>query len=444
MTRVRLGKRARRLSPMAVMLGFSATAGLAAAPTQADICVGDKVDRERLALFALTAAGVSRYPERWIAKHPADYPALTPAQAVLVGDEFCKTGPDGKFIHDDEGFPICAKDDPGKIGDAQNSVINVLTTTESYGTPAGIVDAESFFATPVADVACLKGSDGKPRELEAQAIPSPFKQEDIPIRLRGSTDGLQFDRNRDKAFAGVDKASITFKDDDENKKETLKGTLIAGYAIPVVRGVFEVVPYFGLSIDTSKKDGQAREVSDDVARIGTLLDFRNHGSGIAHLFLLRPEFARNRKEKSEVISANFSYLPIVPGTVNDAINITTGKNQSLLSIIPRFDLRFNIGDFIKSGSRTIEESRSFTRLGGQLGVTITSDVKWLPVELTVTETYLASLTGKRPDVSYLKAVFSLYFDENKYFGVDLGYARGRREDLVPREANWTIGFGAKF
>jgi hypothetical protein len=101
-------------------------------------------------------------------------------------------------------------------------------------------------------------------------------------------------------------------------------------------------------------------------------------------------------------------------------NITNGRNQALFSMIPRFDQRFNIGDFIGQGRRTDEESRSFTRLGGQFGVAITSDLKWLPVEPTVTETYPASLTGERPDLSCLTAVFSLYLDESKYFGVDLG------------------------
>ena len=38
----------------------------------------------------------------------------------------------------------------------------------------------------------------------------------------------------------------------------------------------------------------------------------------------------------------------------------------------------------------------------------------------------------------------MYFDEQKFFGVDLAYVRGRREDLVKREDSWTLGFGAKF
>jgi hypothetical protein len=319
----------------------------------------------------------------------------------------------------------------------------VLNDHASYQVPEAISGPSTLFRSASGAVACRPGADGRLRKPAPATIAAPFDQKKLPLRIRGSTDGLQFDRNRDTAFAGVDKAAISFKDDEVAAKDTTKATIIVGVAIPVIQNVLEFVPYVGLSLDSSKKEGAPREVSDDTWRAGLLADFRTHGRGISHLFLLRSELARNRKEKSEVLSANFTYMPLINGWLNDAINITS-RNRSLFSIIPRADLRFNWGDFIAQGSRAAEDSRDFVRLGGQIGVTLTSDLKWLPVELTVAETYLAALNGGLDDLSQLKAVFSLYFDEKKYFGIDLGYVRGRREDLSKRERAWTFGFGAKF
>jgi hypothetical protein len=165
---------------------------------------------------------------------------------------------------------------------------------------------------------------------------------------------------------------------------------------------------------------------------------RSHGDNITHLFRLRPEYAWNRKDKSQLLTAAFTYQPLINGRLNDAINILTADNRSLFSIIPRADIRLIGEHFTKLGSRDPGASDDLVRLGGQLGVTFTSDVKWLPVEVTLTDTYLWALQGGP------NGVVSVYFDEKKYFGVELGYARGRRDDLLDRESNWTAGFAAKF
>jgi hypothetical protein len=275
-------------------------------------------------------------------------------------------------------------------------------------------------------------------------IPAPFDFKKVPLRLRGSTDGLQFDRYLDAAFAGVDKATFSFKWDNAAGKDTAKAVMILGYTFRPSPGSFELVPYVGFSTDTTKKKGSARDVAERSFRTGILLDIRSHGRGVTHLLLLRPEYAWNRKEKSELVSGTFTYQPVINGRLNDAINILTANDQSLFSIIPRGDIRLVGGHFTQQGSRADDDSHDFVRLGGQAGVTFTSDLKWLPVELTITDTYLWALTGDPSHISYLKGVVSIYFDEKKYFGVDLGYARGRRDDLLKRESNWSAGFAAKF
>lgn len=93
-------------------------------------------------------------------------------------------------------------------------------------------------------------------------------------------------------------------------------------------------------------------------------------------------------------------------------------NERLFLLISKADLRLVAGDFTELGTRASAESIGFIRIG----------------------THLDAIKG---DLSYLKAVFSIYFDEEKYFGINLGYAR-ESDDLSTREQNWSFGFGAKF
>ncbi len=411
---------------------------------QAEVCdpVTRQVDRERLAMAALEKAGVSAYPFRWSTTHPPagdDANALSPAQRLLVGDDFCGTDPGG-----DGGIPRCGKDDAEKLGHAADIVIEVLRDRSAYSWPAEVSTRRALFAASSPAVMCRTSVAGTLGKAAPTAIPVPFDQKKVPLRIRGTTDGLQFDRNRDTAFNGVEKAAISFKSDSVAGKDTFKGAAVAGVAAPIIPGVLELVPYVGYQIDTTTKDGQAKEVSDDTIRLGSLLDFRTHGNGVSHLFLLRPEYASNRKERSGIVSATLTYQPLVNGWLNDAYNVTTTDNRSLLSVIPRLDARITAGDFVRLGTRVLEESQDFVRLGGQVGVSLVSDVKWLPLELTITETYLRAVQVRPDELSQLRAIFSIYFDEKKFFGIDLGYVRGRRDDLSKREENWTLGFGAKF
>ena len=419
----------------AVLLGGASTAALAV-PAPADICnEQNMVDKERLALAALAEANVSPYPYRWMVAHgPA---GASPAQQLLAIDGFCALSP-----AQENGVPRCGKEDSARLGDAQNSVTEIIANrARHYVVPAGIDRAAALFAVGAPDIRCAPAS----ATLAApKPVPAPFDFKKIPVRLRGSTDGLQFDRYTDSAFAGVEKASFSFKWDDEAGKDTAKAAAILGYVFRPNPGSFELVPYVGFSIDTAKKEGTARETSEKSMRTGLLVDIRSHGRGITHLILLRPEYAWNRKEKSELLTGALTYLPVVNGHLNDAINITTADNRSLFSIIPRGDLRLVGGHFTRRGDRAETDSHDFVRIGGQIGVTLTSDLKWLPLEFTVTDTYLWALTGEPGHLSYLKGVVSIYFDEKKYFGIDLGYARGRRDDLLKRESNWTAGFAAKF
>lgn len=409
---------------------------IAALPQHSDICDHGRVDKQRLALFALDNAGVSRNPERWAQEHPEGFETLTPLQRVIVDEEFCTTTGTSTG-----GAPKCTTPDRDRLPIAFETVLNLLRPNPAFRSEGGATSPRAFFANPAAQLICVTTADGQ----EVPLVPTPFRAPGevsrLPLRIRGSTDGLQFARN-DSAFAGLERATISFKDDNEAGKETFKLNAIVGLAL-FDRIDLQAVPYFGFTRDWTRRDGQARDTSTDIVRLGVMGSHLIRGRNAGHVILFRPEYLTNRLERSEVISANLNYVPRLNGRLNDAIMIRSG-GRDLFSIIPRLDLRLSAGHFIDPGSRLPENSEDFVRVGVWGGFSILSDIPWLPAELTVTETYLHGLSGNPGHLSQFRAILSLAFDKKKYFGLDLGYVRGRREDLAPRENVWSIAFGARF
>ncbi|MCP4024764.1 MAG: hypothetical protein GY736_00400, partial [Sphingomonas sp.] len=267
---------------------------------QADVCdpATRQVDPNRLALYALAKAGVSNYPYRWLANAPrTEGEKRTIEVRLLAADDFC--GP--KPAVGADGIKQCADDDRDKLGYAMDFVTKGLDAHD-FVLPAGLGSRRVLFGDTPPAIACRISTDGSFPKPEPTVIAAPLDFDKLPLRIRGSTDGLQFRRKLDAAFNGVDKASVSFKSDRAAGKDTTKAAIVVAFAVPLKPDVLEFVPYFGFSTDTAKKDGADKDVTTDIIRAGALIDFRTHGTNWAHLFLVRPEYAADRKARSEVVS----------------------------------------------------------------------------------------------------------------------------------------------
>lgn len=405
-------------------------------------CIDGRVDRGRLAMAALSEAGVSYFPIVYASTAAGDYAHLPPAVRILAHASFCDqvAGP--------QSPPACAEGDDVKIQKAR-SYVDDLFRDRRFGKPAGL-ERTTYLRSNDAAISCPELTSDT---VALGAPPTAPKQPDIgkvPLRIRGSTDGLQFARGSTQ-FPGLEKATISFTDDRKDRKESFAATGVVGLAVPIGSS-FEAVPYFGFSIDKSTKfddpatptDEASETISKDTVRAGMQMSYRLVGPGGTHYFLLRPEFAGNSVERSEVFTANFAYVPVLSWLNSYAFEIRDESGRILFQVMPRGELRSTYGNFIKAGTRLPEASVDFLRVGGQFGATLSSDLSWLPIDLTVTETYFHGLRGEPEDLGQLKLVLSANFDAKKYFGIDVSFVRGRAEDLLDRSDKWTIGLGAKF
>jgi len=422
----------------ALLAGASAVHAQSIVPLQAQICnSAHLVDKARLATFLLDAAPVSRKLEDWATANRAGFEDLSPRERMIVDERICA-------LLGDKPPPHCSASDAKSLATARQTLIYMLT-----GQPrvlqnlAGISEPRQFFATSTAQIRCLKSDAGEPVEL-AGAKPNRFELK-VPVRVRGNADGLHFARTDAAQFKPQEKAAISFSSDKIKKKRTEKFSVVVGYPFPLVDEAgksAEIVPYFGLARDVAKVNGNTT-VSTDLWRFGAVLDYAITANEMTHWFVARPEYLFNDKENSKLGTFNVTYVPVINGRLNDYRYLIRG-NDRFISFQPLLDVRLVAGHFLKQGDRSDEDSRDYLRVGGQAGISFSSDIIALPADLTFTQLYLPALTGSGKELHYFKTVLGLGIDKDRLIGVDVVYGRGRKDDLLAKERAWTIGVGMKF
>lgn len=408
---------------------------------QSQICVNGMVDKAALARSLLDAAQASRKLEDWSTEHASDRSDLRPRERMIVDEALCAPVGEGEKARPPA---YCSDSDAKNLAVARQVLIVMLTgESGSFQNVTGVQDPAAFFASSAAGLRCVTTSAGAPVEM-AGAVSKKFELK-LPVRLRGGSDGMQYSRADATQFKPLEKATISFADDRVKDKKTQKWSVFVGYPFPLADKhdqTTELVPYAGWTRDVAKTAGN-RSVNGDAFHLGAVFDDMLTIHEVTHWVVARADYAFNRKEKSELGSATVTYVPVINGVVNDYIRLRPGDDH-FVSVQPMLDVRLMGGHFFRQGSRSDADSRDFLRIGSQIGLSFSSDVAAFPADLTFTELYLPGLGGSRRDLSYFKTVLSLGVTADKSIGVDLSYARGRKDDLLDRERAWSIGLGLKF
>jgi hypothetical protein len=292
-----------------------------------------------------------------------------------------------------------------------------------------------------------------PTEPKAVKIKMP-----AGLRLRANADDLNVDKSNPvyaDAFRSVKPATINFsRDIDKVNKASLQATL--GYAIPLFSepspwGIFsgEVVPYIAASQSVTKTDGKAATYADTNnvaagALLNTELLFK--GTGLNNVFLIKPQYLWNTKDRSEIASVKFIYEPWTNGLlrINTPIQVGTFFEASWLQLL--FDVRANIGEYAKkSTDPTVAVGQSsFERAGTKFGFSFSTNSKTAHAVLTVTETLLYGFAGPVKHLSFFDSTLSFYFDATSNFALTLSYTNGRDEDTAEDVRTYKAGLSAKF
>lgn len=441
--RIQLFRRARYL---ATATALASTASLSAAvtlPKQADICDQGRVDRRKLVNYLLDMEGVSRQLEDWaVANRQGVWADLEPRERMIADPDICKDN------------PVCSPKDKSRLTTARQILTTMLNgVPEAFENPAGISEPRAYLATAGTGELRCRTKDGAPVEMPG-SVATKYSYT-LPLRIRGSAESLMFPREDQSGFKSAEKATLSYTNDGIANKKTEKIVAMVGYPIGLLDTgpqYAELVPFVGWNRGASKVEGQAESVTADLWRFGALLDYRTShtrpGSRggrttLTHWFGFRPEYLLNEKDDSELAAFNVTYVPVVNRLLNVYIPLVRGRPR-FISVKPILDLRWNSGIFTDEGTRAAGTSRDYTRLGSQVGLAITSDHPNYPVDLTITDTFLVALAGRPQTLNQFRTALSFAFDPKRYFGVEISYVHGRREDIADRESLWSIGFTVKY
>ena len=470
------------------LFGSIAALSLVTAPALAevpDLCPkregSDDVDpAAQIALDAFAGAaldaakvGVTLYA-RASALAPLD--GLSPIQSVLVrGATMCSDKPGMDTIR-------CSKNERQSLGQAQFKLFDLLRNPAFIGVPRG--GAGEPIPTPAAlfqSGAVIRCAAPKPpvggAVIQSARSETPEDSDARPrwslnnFRVRGTPADIIYPRGS-SAYSDADKAKLTIGRDSGKSSTTLIGTI--GYALPIIGEhniearkftTLDLIPFFAVNLDSSRKKGEPRNVTSDAIAFGFSLEYdvttayqrdeldadgrkvRRFAAFDSYL-AATPKYAINYADDSALAGLNLIWRPAISlGSITEGVPINIQRKLGTLplgwSLIA--DVRSNSGIYVRTGSRTGNDARDFVRVGGRVGLGIASIAKSpIPFEFSVTESAMWALTGKPGHVGQLASSLTLYFNDDKIFGVELAYKRGRIEDQDERDDAWSLGLVAKY
>jgi hypothetical protein len=443
-------------------------------PKQSDICVVDEkqlidnqkrlvVDKQKLVDYLLDANKIRRGFERAL---PPDtdgpYAKFSAAERLFLDNRFRNPR---DTLQDD--FKKKYKDDLNNLDTAYQALIALLGSEDAYRNTAKTLEPGTYLSDPKAQLECLRTDENKPKEAPG-AEPTTLDRFLANLRLRGSTDGLYFDRAcYPDQFKSLDSASINFTGDNIKNTFGRKFIGITAYDLYDTRPdgddkcggnlSFQVIGYVGTNVNITRTTGKPSKTTAETVDPGllfayyTTLEFRNKLFG--NFFTARPDYLFDLANHSRLFSLQLAYTPIIDTdqshplqrylSLNYVHPVIFGRND-FMSFQPILTVRFNQGVYTDKGTTNPAQNRNYARMGPQTGLALISDNSNLPLTLTLTDTFLGGFSGKFDHLNYFKSVLSLNLDPKKYTSFSVSYSNGRREDTTKREKLWSTGLTLRY
>ena len=451
-----------RVVPATLALATVAAPAAVAAPAFCPVREGridpnTAVDKEALAEVLLDESHVSRLFQRRASGYRGP-PGLSPVQTLIAANtDICATltcSDDERraLIHAGQAFDAA-------LDDSRQFIVQTVDRRAAFF----FADAGSTIRckpeeTPVAIPGVASGPGQVPAQGE-RAGPAAGNQPSLAtmldtIRVRGTPADLVYSRRHSPSFDNASKAELSFSDDNEAGKST--ATLVGAVGYPIEFHSFsgasynsgQIIPYFAMNFDVSRKDGDPRSVSSDTYEFGSVIEFVRsvpftQGAHVRHFelsFSIIPRVLFNRDDNSRLAALDVLFRPYY-SFLNSPRPIDRNDRYRFNLL---FDLRLKNGTFLRRGDRAPENSHDFSRIGSRFGLGLMTHGPGIPIELTVTDTYMLALSGRPRHLNLFQSDLSIYLDQHKYFGIDFGYSRGRAEDLSEREDKWTLAFAVRY
>jgi hypothetical protein len=409
-------------------------------PQHSVICIGNTVDRAKLAIHLLarhpmspelssanfsTPSSPNYGPERW--------------RQFITDPKFCKANP-------------CQKSDESAINSIKTDFVAFVTQGARTGYYASrSVDVgpdEYFLAKGTSFAITCTAANPPPPTPPAASLP-----DNSPLRVRGTTDDLYLDR-KSAGFATTSKATLNYSGDasKDPHTQTTKVQGAFGYAIDLgstEHSFITAVPYIAANESLTLTQGKpATNAPYNFVASGVLLTDDIDGR---HFISLRPQYQDNTTQKAQLASLRAIYAPWTRAEESPFLPFNTpvplnraDQSASVITAQFLFDLRTDLGTYTQRGDAPYNlQNQDFARFGTKTGFAISATPANLPTfTLTVAETYLYGVTGSLRNLTLFETALTMSLDPHSYYGVTLGYTNGFNEDTAVRSQTWTFGFSA--
>jgi hypothetical protein len=285
----------------------------------------------------------------------------------------------------------------------------------------------------------------------AKASQSPAAADSSPLRVRGLSNDLLYDRSNASAFSAASQAtfSVTGDHSTATQSETFKVTGAVGYAFQT--SLAEVVPY--VSFNQSITDVTGKPSSTDPTSFvagGMMFTATVPGDVLVQTISAKPQYLENTKDHSQIDSMTLIYKPYTGFDVsNGGFNLNDWRplpfwHSAYGQVL--FDLRSDLGQYTDRGDNPVQRllNQSYARAGTHVGFSLTTDPAGPSFTLTVEETYLYGFAGSVRNLDLFHTQLTYNFDAKKYVGITASYSKGRNEDTALPTQTWTVGLSAKY
>jgi hypothetical protein len=407
------------------------------------------VNKKKLAVELLEGANVPLSIVIWAQTSDSKPPAMDPLGFLLVvsdlacdkGAECGKKGAETLILANDNFLAV--------LKDAMNidrqSGYFALSGSALPEDSVHLLDISlEYFRNPDYQIVCT-GGPARPAALPLAKTSKGAAM--VDIRVRGKATDLYSLQGSD-SFKAADKATISYAQDDIKHRHVRVGSGVVGVGLRLANdppwgpdgssGNVNLVPYIGIASNITKASGSNPSVNSNTRQIGLML-YGYTNLPTPYFWTIRPDLLWNLSDNSRLLTLNAGYVPIVLNYVNSTREFLDGYWFQWV-----VDARLIHGHYTDVGARKPEDSRDFSRFGGEVGFQFDHTGSVFPWNWKVAETYLHGSSGVHRNLAQLNSTLSLTFDDKKLVGVDFTYTKGRNPDTAEMDQSWKIGIGVKY
>jgi hypothetical protein len=257
-------------------------------------------------------------------------------------------------------------------------------------------------------------------------------------------------KQSDKAFKGLDRASLSFSRDYVAKTKTYHLEGVVGVGLGPVQlsqtslASIELIPYVGYTRQLVEGGPKANQTNVQNVTAGLIGDWIFPVDNYYQDLQAYPQIVHSNRTNADVLSGNVVFTPDfpVPGIGGKYLPYQGAPMSFLLTL----QAKTVFGQVLNAGSDpTLGASKDFVRVGPRVGATIFGEdgvvAGW---SLGAIYEYQKVLQGQFNSVSRFDATLAYTMPGQEFWSMQLKYVNGRNLDTLERVQQLTLGVGLKY